>query len=61
MDKIEVLYNKSKKQYIHFLKFTNPNKQELFNNSPNNLLELLDNSYKRKMRLKDQLIKTKTK
>lgn len=52
--KIEELYQKSCKQYIHFLKFTNPN-SKLFDIAPSNLLELLDNSYKRKMNLK-QLI-----
>lgn len=50
---IEDLYQKSCKQYIHFLKFTNPN-SKLFDIAPGNLLQLLDNSYKRKMNLKKQ-------
>lgn len=48
------LYEKACKQYIFFLKYTNPNSSK-FHIWPPNLLELLNNSYRRKMNLKSQL------
>lgn len=52
---IEELYIKSRKQYIHFLKYTNPRKVEMFENAPRNLLELLDNSHRRMHLLKSKI------
>lgn len=48
---LQEVYKKTKKQYIHFLKFTRPNVEEY----PSNLLELLNHAYKRKMKVKNLL------
>jgi len=47
--KCQKLVKKAKKHYIHFLKFTHPKIDEY----PKNLLELLDNSRNRWVKLKN--------
>jgi hypothetical protein len=51
MEKRERLYKKICKHYIHFLKFTVPTNKN-FDSAPDNLLELLDNAFKRKKEFK---------
>lgn len=48
------LYQKARKHYIHFLKMTSVNHPS-FDNAPANLLELLDNAYSRKMKIKSMM------
>lgn len=48
-EKRQQLIKKAKKHYIHFLKFTHPKVEEY----PRNLLELLDHSRNRWIKLKN--------
>lgn len=50
--KLHELYDKAAKQYIYFSKFIYKD------DYPKNILELLDNSYRRKMILKKQIVKS---
>ena len=51
---VKELSHKADRHYIYFLRYTVPTKKQ-FDKAPANLLELLDNSYKRKMNLRGKL------
>ena len=48
------MYIKSRKHYHYFLRFTSPKREDY----PNNLLELLDNSFKRMIKYRELMIVT---
>jgi hypothetical protein len=56
--KTQALHDIYRRQYVHFLKYTNPNKAAKFDAAPDNLLELLDNAHRRYVKYK-QLIERK--